>query len=118
MIVIAIIGLLLAISIPGFIRAREYTRTKRIQKDLSAIDDASRQYVIEYNLGPADPMPTLAELLALGYLRNEPKPPIPGEYIAATAYSELGVIDPDSYPQFIDAGGGSHPERVHPDLLP
>ena len=118
MIVIAIIALLIAISIPGFIRARDFSRTKRIQKDLVAIDDAARQYVIEYSLGPSDAMPSLQDLVELGYLRTMPRPPLAGEYVAGTAYSELGAIDPDSYPRFVDASGREHPERVHPDLLP
>jgi hypothetical protein len=63
-------------------------------------------------------MPNLQLLVDLGYLRKLPEPPVPGSYIAATAFSELGVIDPNSYPQFIPSGGSADPERIHPDLLP
>jgi general secretion pathway protein G len=117
MITIGIIGILIAIAVPSFLRARNSARTRAIQQDLLKIDEASRLYVIEHRLGPASAMPTLAELVSLQYLNKFPTPPVLGHYEAATAYTELGVTDPAAYPRLVPDSGGL-PEWVHPDLLP
>ena len=49
MIVVAIIALLAAISIPGFLRARKRSQGTIIKNDLRWIDSAKDQYAIEYN---------------------------------------------------------------------
>jgi len=118
MITVAIIGILVALAAASFLRARDATRTRAIQKGLTVIDDATRQWVIEKSLGPNDTMPTLEELLEEGYIRVSPKPPVRGTYFAATAYSELGEIDPNAYPRFEPEGSDGNPQWVHPDLLP
>lgn len=118
MIVVAIIAILLAVAVPGFIRARETTRTRAIQKDLVSIDDASRQYCIEYNIGVGDTMPTLDELVVLSFLRTMPNAPVRGHYEAATEFTELGASNPASYPIFVPDSGILNPQWVHPDLLP
>src|SRR4249919_2658371 len=47
MIVVAIIALLAAIAVPGFIRARKRSQASRIINDLRLIDSAVDQYAIE-----------------------------------------------------------------------
>ena len=49
MIVVAIIALLAAIAVPGFLRARKRSQASRIVNDLRLIDAAVDQYAIETN---------------------------------------------------------------------
>jgi len=49
MIVVAIIALLAAIAVPGFLRARKRAQSTRILNDLRLIDSAIDQYAIETN---------------------------------------------------------------------
>src|SRR3954452_5127895 len=48
MIVVAIIALLAAIAVPGFLRARKRSQASKIINDLRLIDGAVDQYAIEY----------------------------------------------------------------------
>jgi prepilin-type N-terminal cleavage/methylation domain-containing protein len=49
MIVVAIIALLAAIAVPGFLRARKRAQASKILNDLRLIDSAVDQYAIETN---------------------------------------------------------------------
>ena len=49
MIVVAIIALLAAIAVPGFLRARKRSQASRVVNDLRLIDAAVDQYTIENN---------------------------------------------------------------------
>ena len=49
MIVVAIIALLAAIAVPGFLRARKRSQASRVVNDLRLIDSAIDQYAIENN---------------------------------------------------------------------
>ena len=49
MIVVAIIALLAAIAVPGFLRARKRSQASRILNDLRMIDAALDQYAVESN---------------------------------------------------------------------
>ena len=49
MIVVAIIALLAAIAVPGFLRARKRSQAAKILNDLRMIDSAVDQYAIETN---------------------------------------------------------------------
>ena len=49
MIVVAIIALLAAIAVPGFLRARKRSQATKILNDLRLIDSAVDQYAIETN---------------------------------------------------------------------
>jgi prepilin-type N-terminal cleavage/methylation domain-containing protein len=49
MIVVAIIALLAAIAVPGFLRARKRSQASKILNDLRMIDAAVDQYAIETN---------------------------------------------------------------------
>ena len=55
MIVVAIIALLAAIAVPGFLRARKRSQASRIN-DLRMIDSAVDQYAIETNRKSNDPV--------------------------------------------------------------
>jgi type II secretory pathway pseudopilin PulG len=56
MIVVAIIALLAAIAVPGFLRARKRSQASRIINDLRLIDSAVDQYAIETNKKSQDPV--------------------------------------------------------------
>ncbi len=49
MIVVAIIALLAAIAVPGFLRARKRSQASKVLNDLRLIDSAVDQYAIENN---------------------------------------------------------------------
>ena|SRR5437867_1420321 len=56
MIVVAIIALLAAIAVPGFLRARKRSQASRILNDLRMIDSAVDQYAIETGRKTGDPV--------------------------------------------------------------
>jgi prepilin-type N-terminal cleavage/methylation domain-containing protein len=56
MIVVAIIALLAAIAVPGFLRARKRSQASRISNDLRLIDSAVDQYAIETNKASSQPV--------------------------------------------------------------
>ena len=58
MIVVAIIALLAAIAVPGFLRARKRSQASRILNDLRAIDAAVDQYALETNRSAGDTVST------------------------------------------------------------
>ena len=59
MIVVAIIALLAAIAVPGFLRARKRSQASRILNDLRMIDSACDQYAIETNRKTGDSVGTV-----------------------------------------------------------
>ncbi len=59
MIVVAIIALLAAIAVPGFLRARKRSQASRIINDLRLIDSAVDQYAIETNKKSGDTVNTV-----------------------------------------------------------
>lgn len=50
MVVVAIIALLAAIGLPGYLRARKRSQGTSIKNDLRLIDGAIDQYALEYNI--------------------------------------------------------------------
>ena len=56
MIVVAIIALLAAIAVPGFLRARKRSQASKILNDLRMIDAACDQYAIETNRTTGNPV--------------------------------------------------------------
>ena len=56
MIVVAIIALLAAIAVPGFLRARKRSQASKIMNDLRLIDAAVDQYAIETAKKSGDPV--------------------------------------------------------------
>jgi len=56
MIVVAIIALLAAIAVPGFLRARKRSQASRIINDLRLVDSAVDQYAIETSKKTNDPV--------------------------------------------------------------
>jgi len=90
MIVVAIIALLAAIALPGFLRARKRSQASRIINDLRLIDSAVDQYAIETNKKSGDPV-TVADWT--NYMKK-------GTNLYATGLDILG----NSYgPQTVDS---------------
>jgi prepilin-type N-terminal cleavage/methylation domain-containing protein len=56
MIVVAIIALLAAIAVPGFVRSRKRSQAAKILNDLRLIDSAVDQYAIETSKKSGDPV--------------------------------------------------------------
>ena len=54
MIVVAIIGLLAAIAVPGFLRARRRSRVTKVANDLRVFSEAFQIYCLEYGQYPPD----------------------------------------------------------------
>jgi type II secretory pathway pseudopilin PulG len=50
--VVAIIGILVAIAVPGFVRARTNSRARACQENLSKLDGGKEQYALDNNLAP------------------------------------------------------------------
>jgi prepilin-type N-terminal cleavage/methylation domain-containing protein len=85
MIVVAIIGILIAIAVPGFLRARENSRGQACQENLTKIDGAKEQWALEWKIsnGTAAPTDFLTDARYFGpngYVKKEPKCPSGGTY--------------------------------------
>ena len=79
MIAVLIIGILLSIATPAFVRAREGSKAKACQHNLLQIVGAKERWAMDAQKGPDD-APTHA-LLAPYYLRATPVCPSSGTYI-------------------------------------
>src|ERR1051325_8876298 len=76
MIVVLIIGILLAIAIPNFVRARNTSRGKACQANLKQIDSATEQYLMDNR---TTTYPALSAL-SPNYLKTAPSCPSGGNY--------------------------------------
>jgi prepilin-type N-terminal cleavage/methylation domain-containing protein len=85
MIVVAIIGLLAAIAIPNFVRARNTAQKNTCINNLRQIDGAKQQWALENKKADTD-TPVAADVTA--YLKAYPTCPAAGTYtIAAVSAS-------------------------------
>jgi prepilin-type N-terminal cleavage/methylation domain-containing protein len=90
MIVVAIIGLLAAIAIPNFVRAREQAQAKSCINNLRQIDGAVDQYALEAGLETGDAT-AMATPGLLDYLKVEPTCPVGKTAYAAPAVGDAAV---------------------------
>ncbi len=82
MIVVLIIGILLAIAVPNFIKARETSRSKTCVANLKQIESAKEQWAMEMKKGATD-TPLQSDLVgsgATGYIKVWPVEPSGGTY--------------------------------------
>lgn len=93
MIVVAIIALLAAIAVPGFLRARKRSQASKILNDLRMIDSAVDQYAIETNRKTGD---TVAVTDWTNYLKKGSLLYNSGNSLLGTAYGPQTV---DTIPQ-------------------
>jgi prepilin-type N-terminal cleavage/methylation domain-containing protein len=84
MIVVLIIGILVAIAVPNFIRARESARARACVANLRQIDSAKEQYAMDNRLAQGASMPALSALCGAGtttYIKGgSPACPSSGTY--------------------------------------
>ncbi len=80
MIVVAIIGIIIAIAVPGFVKARRISQARACQENLTKIDGAKEQWALEENKNEGDAAPTLQYFVDNGYLKKEPICPSGGDY--------------------------------------
>lgn len=80
MIVVLIIGILLAIAVPNFIKARESSRAKTCVANLRQIESAKEQWAMEMKKGATD-TPGWADLVGgNAYMKAQPSCPSGGGY--------------------------------------
>jgi prepilin-type N-terminal cleavage/methylation domain-containing protein len=109
MIVVAIIALLAAIAVPGFLRARKRSQASKVLNDLRLIDSAVDQYAIENNRTAASVVTVAAWTQYMkagtklytegagsyGSYGNQAVDALPR--VPATAYAELSDVAPASF---------------------
>jgi general secretion pathway protein G len=92
MIVVAIIGLLAAIAIPNFVKARTTSQNNACINNLRQVDDAAQQWALE-NKQPGSAVPAYSEIS--GYMRNAVICPAGGANATfATTYKLVAVGGP------------------------
>ena len=93
MIVVAIIALLAAIAVPGFLRARKRSQASKIINDLRMISGAIDQYAIEHSKQSTDPV-AIADWT--NYLKKDTNLFVTGQDLFGNAYGDQIV---DSLPK-------------------
>lgn len=86
MIVVAILGIILAIAATTWVKQRELSRARVCQENLTKIDGAKEQWALEYNKG-AEASPVWGDLFSedgSGYLKRQPFCPVGGNYTIGT----------------------------------
>lgn len=78
MIVMLVIGILLAIAVPAFVKARDNSTTKACISNLREFEEAKEQWAMETSQSPTA-TPTQANLYP-AYLHNWPTCPLSGSY--------------------------------------
>jgi competence protein ComGC len=83
MIVVLIIGILLAIAVPNFVKARESSRTKSCIANLKQIDSAKEQWAMDNKKNTGDTT-ALTDLVGPTlYIKSNPECPSGGTYTTA-----------------------------------
>jgi Tfp pilus assembly protein PilE len=78
MVVVLILGILVGISVPNFLQARETARTKTCIQALAEIQGAKEQWAMDRSQ-PVTATPTAADLYGVDkYIRTEPRCPSDG----------------------------------------
>ncbi len=85
MIVVAIIGLLAAIAIPNFVRARTQSQMNACINNLRQIDGAVQQYALEKKLGPTDGLTGYGDVSA--YLKSSVTCPATSSTLFTASYN-------------------------------
>lgn len=80
MIVVLIIGILLAIAVPNFIKARQNSRLQTIVGNLKQIESAKEQWAMDKGMTSTDE-PAEADLVP-EFMKVWPTGPVTGDYVA------------------------------------
>lgn len=100
MIVVAIIGILIAIAVPSFLRAREISRRNACQSNLNQIDGAKQRWALEESQS-ATATPQWSDLVGSTlYIRRQPDCPSGGDYTIGDMETNpaCSLSDQDSFP--------------------
>ena len=99
MIVVAIIGLLAAIAIPNFVKARESAQLNSIFNNLRIIEGAKDQWALENKKGTGD---TVTDTTTISdYLKGGTVKPVVGETYATTT---IGAASTATLPATVSLG--------------
>lgn len=101
MIVVLIIGILLAIAVPNFVKARETSRAKSCVSNLKQIDSAKEQWAMDTKASDGATGPTMAQIAGTGlYIKATPVCPSNGTYtngvIGTNPTCSIGVNGADA----------------------
>jgi len=96
MIVVAIIALLAAIAVPGFLRARKRSQASKIINDLRLISGAVDQYAIETSKTSGNPVP-IADWT--NYLKKDTNLYLTGADLLGNTYGDQTVDTLPKVPQ-------------------
>jgi len=77
MIVVLIVGILLAVAVPNFVKARNSGRSKSCISNLRRIDAGKEQYMLDNKMTTA---PSAMSSLVPNYVKNTPTCPSGGTY--------------------------------------
>ena len=110
MIVVAIIGLLAALAIPNFVKARENAQLNSIFNNLRIIEGAKDQWALENKRGTGEVVPDL--LTVSDYLKGGTIKPVIGEsYVPSNVGSPAKAVLPGNV-RLGTYGGGSTIEAL------
>src|SRR5262245_11148530 len=88
MIVVTIIGLLAAIALPNFVKARAVSQRSACIANLTQIDDAKHEWALEMKKAATD-LPVKTDLYGTDkYIRDEPVCPASGTYSLNTVITK------------------------------
>ena len=88
MIVVAIIGLLAAIAIPNFVKARTTAQVNACIANLKQLDGAAQQWALENKKSATD---TVSAALVTDYLKGNRIPTCPAGGLYTTAFTVSGT---------------------------
>ena len=88
MIVVAIIGLLAAIAIPNFVKARTTAQVNACIANLKQLDGAAQQWALENKKSGTD---TVSAALVTDYLKGNKIPSCPAGGVYTTAFTVSGA---------------------------
>ncbi len=104
MIVVLIIGILLAIAVPNFIRAREQSRAKACSANLKQIDSAKEQFAMDKKKNTGDAVLAADIYGAALYVKKTPLCPSSGVYtIGAVSTDPICDKTTVAYPHTVDS---------------
>jgi len=113
MIVVAIIGIIIAIAIPGFMRAREVSRATSCQENLIKLEGAVDNYALEHDMTDGSVLSGWSILVSKTlYLKKTPKCRGGGSYIKAFT---VGTAPTCTYtpPAWFDTRGAMYKHTLY-----
>jgi prepilin-type N-terminal cleavage/methylation domain-containing protein len=104
MIVVLIIGILMAIAVPNFIKARSSSRQKTVISNLRQIDGAKERWAMETGKITGDAC--VSADLTPAYIKTFPdNTPVTGSYLPNVVGSSPSFLAKDQYQWAVDGSG-------------